>query len=232
MGNAAHRLEAAETPERFFSIGQVLEALNQDFQDLSLSKLRFLEEQGLVTPQRTPAGYRRFTQDDIERLRMILTLQRDHFLPLKVIAELLTEVDAGGDPPIPGSSQRSFSSILRPSRVLRRDELARSTGVTTRFLSEAVSAGLLPAAEVYPQECVGLVRSLSELAERGITPRHLRSIRTAAERDADLALQVAVSRGQKANSPAARESALEIAGLLEVVRGSVTRTAIHTAGSR
>ncbi|WP_125098358.1 transcriptional regulator FtsR [Leucobacter chromiireducens] len=211
------------------SIGQVLSYLAVDFADLSPSKLRFLEEQGLVTPERTKSGYRKFSQAHIERLRLILTLQRDHYLPLKVIAEVLDEMDQGRDPIIPGAARRSASSILSPKRVLSSDELCRSTGASTRFLGEAIAAGLLPAAEVFPHDAVAQLTALLRLAERGITPRHLRSVRVAVEREAELISRAASTRGVKRGTPAGDEEALEFAGYLDTVRSGVLRRAISGA---
>lgn len=210
------------------SIGQVLSRLQGDFGDLTPSKLRFLEEQGLVTPDRTKSGYRKFTQQHIERLRLILTLQREHYLPLKVIAEVLCDIDAGKDPIIPGAAPRSASSVLVPQRVLSSDELCRATGATVRFLGEAIAAGLLPAAEVFPHDSVAELAALLKLAERGITPRHLRSLRVAAERDAELVAHAVSTRGVKTGTPAGVEDSLEIAAHLDTVRSGVLRRRVAT----
>nr|WP_234037134.1 MerR family transcriptional regulator [Leucobacter sp. L43] len=203
--------------------------LQDDFADLTPSKLRFLEEQGLVTPERTKSGYRKFSQAHIERLRLILTLQRDHYLPLKVIAEVLEELDAGRDPIIPGAAPRSASSILAPKRVLSSEELRRLTGASPRFIGEAIAAGLLPAAEVFPHDAVAQVTALLKLSEQGITPRHLRPLRVAAEREAELIGHAVSTRGVKAASPAAMEGALEIADHLDTVRAGVLRRRIGNA---
>ena len=209
------------------SIGQVLERLQGEFGDLTPSKLRFLEEQGLVTPERTKSGYRKFSQAHVERLRLILTLQRDHYLPLKVIAEVLAELDSGNDPVIPGAALRSASSILSPHRLLSREELQRLTGASSRLLGEAIATGLLPAADVYPHEAVAEVTALRRLAEQGITPRHLRALRIAAERDAELLTRAVESRGRRSDSPSGAEEALELAGLLDVVRAGVLRRLLN-----
>ena len=215
---------AAVQPEAaLFSIGQVLERLQGEFGDLTPSKLRFLEEQGLVPPERTKSGYRKFAQQHIERLRLILTLQREHYLPLKVIAEVLEEIDAGKDPVIPGASNRSASSILTPRRLMSRDELQRVTGASPRFVGEAIAAGLLPATEVFPFECVAELTALLQLSELGLTPRHLRNMRAAAERDAILVEQAVAARGKRSGSPGAVEEALELVDLLEVARRGVLR---------
>lgn len=205
------------------SIGQVLARLQDDFVDLTPSKLRFLEEQGLVSPERTKSGYRKFSQAHIERLRLILTLQRDHYLPLKVIAEVLDEMDQGRDPIIPGATPRSASSVLTPKHVLSSEELRRTTGASPRFLGEAIAAGLLPAAEVFPHDAVAQLTALLKLAERGVTPRHLRAMRVAAERDAELIAHAVSTRGVKRGTPHGSEDSLELAGYLETVRSGVLR---------
>lgn len=214
---------AGASASGLFSIGQVLERLQGEFGDLTPSKLRFLEEQGLVSPHRTKSGYRKFSQEHIERLRLILTLQREHYLPLKVIAEVLDEIDAGRDPVIPGASNRSASSILVPHRLLSRDELQRLTGASSRFLGEAIAAGLMPAAEVFPHEAVAELVALLKLSDHGVTPRHLRNMRAAAERDAELIAQSVESRGARSGSPTATEGALELIELMEIARGGVLR---------
>ncbi len=206
-----------------FSIGQVLDRLQTDFCDLTPSKLRFLEDQGLITPERTKSGYRKFSQAHIERIRIILTLQREHYLPLKVIAEVLEDLDAGRDPVIPGASNRSASAVLTPRRLLSREELQRITGASSRFIGESIAAGLLPAAEVFPYEVVAELSSLMKLAEYGLTPRHLRNMRAAAERDAELVSQAIAARGVRDGSPDANEQALELIEVLETARAGVLR---------
>src|SRR5690606_28828286 len=143
----------------------------------------------------------------IERLRLILTLQRDHYLPLKVISEVLEEIDAGNDPIIPGAAPRSASSVLVPKHVLSGEELRRATGASARFLGESIAAGLLPAAEVFPHDAVAQLTALMKLAERGITPRHLRAVRVAAEREAELVSHAVSTRGVKSGTPAANNDA-------------------------
>lgn len=219
----ASRAARAQGGAGLLSIGQVLERLQADFADLSPSKLRFLEEQGLVTPERTKSGYRKFSQAHVERLRLILTLQREHYFPLKVIAEVLEEMDSGHDPVIPGAAPRSASSILTPRRLLGREELQRLTGASARFIGEAIASGLLPAAEVFPYETVAELTALLRLAEQGITPRHLRAVRVAAEREAELVSQAVEARGSRPGSPQSGEAGLELAALIETVRGGVLR---------
>lgn len=217
---------ARSSAPALLSIGQVLERLQGDFADLTPSKLRFLEEQGLVTPERSKSGYRKFSQAHIERLRLILTLQRDHYLPLKVIAEVLDEIDVGGDPVIPGAAQLNASTLFSPRPVLSGEELCRTTGSNPRFLGEAIAAGLLPAAEVFPREAVAQLTALLRLAEKGVTPRHLRALRLAAEREAELIAHAVTTRGVKEGTPKSSEQSLELAGYLDTVRSGVLRRAI------
>lgn len=224
---AASAAAASSPSPARLSIGQVLDHLHAEFSELTPSKLRFLEEQGLITPERTASGYRKFSQSHIERLRMILTLQKDHFLPLKVIAEILEEVDQGRDPVIPGSAQRQFSSILTPQRVLEREELLRVTGVSSSFLNEAISAGLIPASDVFPHETTMQVRALAELSERGLSPRHLRQLRASAERETELLKQATAARGSSAGTQGAVEDALNLAELMDTVRTGVIRSRIQ-----
>lgn len=205
------------------SIGQVLAELKEEFADLSPSKLRFLEDQGLVQPERTKSGYRKFSRDHLERLRLILRLQRDHYLPLKRIAEFLADYDAGLDPVIPGTVGRTTATMLSQKQVLSSDELCRLANTNSKFLGEAIAAGLLPAAEVFAADTVGQLAALVKLAQAGLTPRHLRSVRIAAEREAEMLAQAAASRGEKLGSPGALDGSLELVEYLELVRSGVLR---------
>lgn len=230
--NTAHIQPAdSSAPESLLAIGQVLNRLTAEFPDLTPSKLRFLEDQGLISPARTKSGYRKFSQAHLERLRMILTLQRDHYLPLKVIANFLAEVDAGGDPVIPGATQqRSASSILTPHAVLTRAELLKQSGANTKLLSEAISAGLVPAAEIFTHDTLDSVTALVALASRGISPNHLRGMRPLIDRDIEFIERVAPitsAHDDGAKQAQVVENRLEIADLLATVRGSVVRTQLQ-----
>jgi DNA-binding transcriptional MerR regulator len=211
------------------SIGQVLARLTSDFPDLTPSKLRFLEERELIAPARTESGYRKFSAADVERLRFILTMQRDHYLPLKVIRDYLVELDAGREPELPGGTTLSGPSILSTERKFKRDELVREAGATTQLLGDAVSSSLLAASEVYGDDALTVLKSLVELQKSGIEPRHLRGFRAAAERELGLieSALIPVARRKDASSRAkAGELAREIAGQLEIVRSSLIRSAL------
>ncbi|MFO7689892.1 MAG: MerR family transcriptional regulator [Cryobacterium sp.] len=210
------------------SIGQVLSRLTPQFPDLTPSKLRFLEEQGLVSPARTESGYRKFSTADLERLRLVLSMQRDHYLPLKVIRAYLADLDAGRSPTMPGGATPGLS-MLSTVRRLTREELLRETGASTALLHEAVSSSIIVPAEHYGDNVLQVLRALVELQKTGIEPRHLRGFRGAAERELGLIESALVpqSRRKDASSRAqASEMAVEIAGQLEVVRSSLIRSAL------
>lgn len=211
------------------SIGQVLAKLTADFPELSPSKLRFLEERQLITPSRTESGYRKFSGPDLERLKFILTMQRDHYLPLKVIKGYLDELDAGGQPEMPGGSTYTSPSMLSGERRLSRDELVQGAGASPQLLNDAVSSSLIAASDLFGDEALTVLRSLVELQRSGIEPRHLRGFRTAADRELGLieSALIPVARRKDASSRAkAAELAREIAGQLEIVRGSLIRSAL------
>ena len=230
----ARSADVQRVPQRgLLSIGQVLARLTPDFPDVSPSKLRFLEEQHLVTPARTESGYRKFSPSDLERLRLILTLQRDQYLPLKVIRKYLSELDSGMNPPMPGASIGTstgpVSTILGRERRLLRDELLRESGATPALLQEAVSAALVAPGDVFGVEALTVLKALVELQRSGIEPRHLRGYRAAAERELGL-IEGALSGVSRRNEPSSRaraaDQAREIAGQLDVVRSSVLRSSL------
>ena len=211
------------------SIGQVLARLNPEFPDLSPSKLRFLEERQLITPSRTESGYRKFSPADVERLRLVLSMQRDYYLPLKVIRSYLDELDAGREPVLPGGVTVASPSMLPTERRLTRDELIREAGANAMLLQDAVSASLIVPADHYGEELLMVLKSLVELQRSGIEPRHLRGFRAAAERELGLieSALIPIARRKDASSRAkAQELAREIAGQLEVVRSSLIRSAL------
>ncbi|MBI5161934.1 MAG: MerR family transcriptional regulator [Micrococcales bacterium] len=211
------------------SIGQVLARLSPEFPDLSPSKLRFLEERRLISPARTGSGYRKFSVADLERLRLVLAMQRDHYLPLKVIRSYLDDLDAGREPVLPGGQQVTAPSMLPVDRRLTREELIKEAGATSLLLQDAISASLIVAGDHYGDEALAVLRSLVELQRSGIEPRHLRGFRAAAERELGLieSALIPVSRRKDASSRAkAAELAREIAGQLEVVRSSLIRSAL------
>ena len=188
-------------------ISDVLAALRIEFPAVTNSKLRFLEEQGLVEPVRTPSGYRQYSPADIERLRYVLRQQRDRYLPLRVIGEQLDSLDAGADE---GTSPRAQLATddgveLRPAPASRFTvaTLAHEASVPVSLVEELVAAGVLrpgPSGhfDLWARDVVMLA---SSLGEHGIAARHLRTFRAAAERQVDLVEQaVAPWKGQKSAS--------------------------------
>lgn len=216
------------------SIGQVLHRLVNEYPELAPSKIRFLEEQGLVRPARTPSGYRKFSEDDVERIRTILALQRDHYLPLKVIGEYLEALDRGETPPMPGATApapapvANGTSMLGSGGELSRDELQRRSGAPKELLEQAMAAGLLRRAQQYTECDVVLLSSLVELDRRGIGPRHLRPFRAAAQHEAGLIEQAvsASSRSKSAGRARAEREADELAQHLESVRRALVRSTL------
>jgi DNA-binding transcriptional MerR regulator len=211
------------------SIGQVLSRLAEDFPELSPSKLRFLEDRGLIQPARTASGYRSFAPTDIERIKLVLLMQRDHYLPLKVIRRYLADLDAGKNPAWPGTAQGGGPSMLGTERRYSRDELLAESGGSAELLNDAVSAGLLPAAEIYGEDEAAAMKALTDLASTGIEPRHLRAMRIAAEREIELignALLPMRRRADGASRARADLRAVELAGQLEVVRARLVKAAL------
>lgn len=208
------------------SIGQVLARLSPEFPSLTSSKLRFLEVQGIVTPMRTESGYRKFSSDDLDRLRLALTLQRDHYLPLSVIREYLEDVDAGRNPATPNSVPPP--SIVPAPRRYRRDELLAASGAAPQLLNDAISTGVL-GADAYTDQSVALLRALVALDRHGIEPRHLRALRQGAQRDVALiesALAPLLRRTDSSSRGRAGEIAPELAQRLEEVRAIFVTAAL------
>lgn len=211
------------------SIGQVLARLTPDFPDLTPSKLRFLEERGLVAPARTASGYRKFCTEDLDRLRIVLTMQRDHYLPLKVIKTYLADLDAGRSPLMPGGGSPTVPTMLSTGRRFKKADLVREAGASPMLLQDAISAAVIAPSEVYGEDSLAVLKALVELQRCGIEPRHLRGFRAAAERELGLieSALMPVSRRKDASSRAqALELAREIAAQLEVVRSSLIRSAL------
>ncbi|MFT3798756.1 MerR family transcriptional regulator [Microbacterium sp.] len=206
----------------YLSIGQVLARLTPEFPELSASKLRYLEVQGLVTPMRTEAGYRKFSPVDVARLRTALTLQRDHDFKLARIREYLDAHSDDADIALP-------PSILHAPRRYRRDELLSTAGAPAALLNDAVTAGLVVAADTFDERAVTLLRALVALDAHGIQPRHLRTMRVAAEREAALvesALAPLLRRTDAAARARAAELAPELIHRIDDVRAVVVQATI------
>ena len=229
----------------YLSIGEVLTKLRGDFPDITVSKIRFLESEGLIDPQRTPSGYRKFTGTDLERLRYVLLAQRDQYLPLRVIKENLDALDRGLEPApsggvaAPRPSLATIDGDFAPSAFgdssemrLSREELLKASGLTESALVELESFGLItPRGRHYDGDALAVGKAVTEMNSFGIEPRHLRSFKSAADREIGLIEQVItpLTRQKSAESKArAQEVQKEIASLsirlhAALVRGGLNR---------
>lgn len=190
-----------EEPERWpfgvprtptMSIGSALSVLQQEFPAVTISKIRFLEDQEIVRPHRTPSGYRTYSQADIERLRFALAAQRDSYLPWAKIRERLAELDEGtAGVPAPGArvvtEDGELAAAVTRSR-LTPAQLAEAAGAGEELVVELTEVGLVTtdAGGKYPAGAVEVVRAVVELSEHGVQARHLRALRSAADRQIDL----------------------------------------------
>jgi DNA-binding transcriptional MerR regulator len=181
------------------SIGQVLQSLKPEFPDVSISKLRFLEAEGLVAPERTPSGYRIFAAADVDRIRYILTAQRDFYYPLRVIKQHLDAVSRGLEPPAaPGQHPRipepapatsTSQDGNRPPLQISRSELLEHSGLTDEQLDQLISYGLVKTqagTTYFGGDDMLVASTVAKLAAYGLEPRHLRAVKTAADREVGL----------------------------------------------
>jgi DNA-binding transcriptional MerR regulator len=229
----------------YLSIGEVLGKLRGDFPDITISKIRFLESEGLIDPQRTPSGYRKFTPVDLERLRYVLAAQRDQYLPLRVIKENLDALDRGLEPATtPGSVAAprlaSVDGELAPSHFatesdlrLSREELLESANLASEQLVELESFGLITIrGRYYDADALSVARTVSAIAAFGIEPRHLRSFKSAADREIGLVEQVITPLLRQKSSDAkarAEEVANELASLSVKLHAALVRAGLHRA---
>lgn len=205
------------------SIGEVINHLRDEFPDVSVSKIRFLESQGLVDPHRTSSGYRQFGDDEIARIRFILQQQRDHFLPLKVIKSKLTLWERGED--------SAAQDVPRPRRdnggePLTREDLIKRSSLTDAQLDSLIDAKILvPIADstVFPPQAGVIAAEARRLMDLGLEARHLRSVKLSVEKEAELIRQL-VQPLTRAKNAEAQEQARD---LLAVSNDSVQ--AMHRA---
>ncbi|WP_336856073.1 MerR family transcriptional regulator [Sinomonas albida] len=235
----AHPERRGSTP---LNIGEVLAALAEDFPSMTASKIRFLEEKGLISPQRTPAGYRQYGEGDVERLRFILALQRDQYLPLKVIKDYLDAIDRGERPEnLPGGltlSPRAVSEDVAAelrttrSRLLSEEQLRAESGASATLIDALRSYGLVaPEDGRYDEHALQVARACVQLESHGIEPRHLGPFRSAAEREFGLverAVAPIASRRDEASRARTAETAREISDLCL----SLHRALVHGRISR
>lgn len=221
------------------SIGTVLSQLRDEFPEVTISKIRFLEAEGLVEPRRTPSGYRKFSPEDVERLAQVLRMQRDHYLPLKVIREHLDAIGRGEQVQLPAQGPQrellegaweSDSERVTAARV-GRSELLAAAEVSEAELDEWESYGLLARDEDggYDAESVTVARLVADLGRFGLEPRHLRAMKAAADREAGLVEQV-VAPLRRHRNPQTRAHAeattKELAALSVRLHAALVQTAL------
>ncbi|MBO2460820.1 transcriptional regulator FtsR [Actinomadura violacea] len=204
------------------TIGDVLGLLRTEFPDITISKIRFLETEGLVEPERTPAGYRKFGQADVERLRFVLTAQRDHYMPLRVIRQHLEARDRGeavpplgarpdGPPRRPRTLVAAGADAPDPAVRLTRRQLLDGAGIGEDLLGDLEEYGLVRRnGGHYDGEALTVARAAAALGEHGFEVRHLRAAKAAADRQAGLIEQM-VAPQLRRRSPGAHEQAAETA---------------------
>lgn len=207
------------------SIGEVINELRDEFPDVSVSKIRFLESQGLIDPRRSDSGYRQFDQRDLARLRFILQQQRDHFLPLKVIKSKLTLWERGED--VESKTERDSSNLEgRDGEPLSREEVLDRSGLSESQLEALLDAGVLKTiadSPVFPSEAGIAALEAKRLMDQGLEARHLRAVRLSVDREADLLINL-VAPLMRANNAEAWARAKD---LLDSNSGSVQ--AMHRA---
>jgi MerR-like DNA binding protein len=207
-------------PRKALTIGAVCKILQGEFDDISISKIRYLEDQKLLSPRRTPGGYRLYSQSDVERLRTILRLQRDEFLPLRVIRQ---ELAAGGDLDFSGSGsgdRRPTGGTVRrailvntSNAYLGLDELIEETGARAELIAELENFGIVEPAKrdgktVYDETDREIVRAANELSRVGVGARNLRVFRSSADRESNL-LEALLGPSLRSRNPERRKEALE-----------------------
>jgi DNA-binding transcriptional MerR regulator len=215
---------SASRPRKALTIGAVAKILGQEFDDISISKIRYLEDQKLLTPRRTQGGYRLYSQADVERLRAILRMQRDEFLPLRVIRQELATGDfTGSRRGSDAAATRRAASVEAPVSTLTMEELLDDAGVSESLLRELQEFGIVQPDRrdgrmVYDETDVEIVRAAAELSRFGVAGRNLRVFRTSADREAAL-LQQIVGPALRSRSQARRKEAIENLESLAAVCG-------------
>jgi DNA-binding transcriptional MerR regulator len=218
---------SAQPARAYYGIGEVLAQLSAEFPDVRISKIRFLESEGLIEPARSPSGYRRFSRHDVQRLRYILTAQRDHYLPLRVIKERLDSPDGAAELASPAGSAAGGT-------LLSRGELLQVAGLDAKRLDELEEFGLVRRrGRQYGQDALAVARLVAELGAFGVQARHLRAVKAAAERETSLIEQV-VAPLLRQRSPGATEragqTAREIAALSIRLHAALVEAELGEAG--
>jgi DNA-binding transcriptional MerR regulator len=251
---------AAEGGRSGLSIGQVLQALKSEFPEISISKLRFLEAEGLIAPHRSPSGYRKFSPTDVDRIRYILTAQRDHYYPLRVIREHLDALARGLEPPavaggLPrvampaedplrtdpavarrtgdgAASAASGTANHRPPLRISRAELLANSALDDLELDQLISFGLIapqPGSDYFGGHALTVATTVAKLSAHGLEPRHLRAVKTSADREIGLIEHVVSPlRRQRGADAATRlnDAVSELAELCLTLHAALLRAAV------
>ena len=219
---------SAQPARAYLGIGEVIAQLQDEFPDISVSKIRFLESEGLIHPARSPSKYRKFDASDVERLRYILTAQRDEYLPLRVIKERLLprSADSGTGPSVGGAGQGS--------RPLSRRDLIAAAGIDEKQLAELETFGLIRrVGRAYGQDALQVASAAAVLGRYGVEARHLRAVRAAVDREISFIEQV-VAPTLRQRNPEAKEqagrTAREIAGVTMRLHEALIEAALAEAG--
>jgi DNA-binding transcriptional MerR regulator len=237
VGSEGSSARAVDPSQAFMSIGEVLAHLRAEFPDTTISKLRFLESEGLVEPERTPSGYRKYSWDDVSRLTYILTAQRDHYLPLRVIREHLSGGAGVSRPPLVAVDQLPVVQEPEADRAdvrLSRAELTAAAGISDEQLLDLEQYGLLGARSggYYDTDALEIARVVGQLAAYGLQARHLRGYRTAADREIGLFEQVVapVARQRSPEAQArAQETVRELAALSLRLHAALVQAGLRNA---
>lgn len=220
---------SAQPARAYYGIGEVLAQLSGEFPDVRISKIRFLESEGLIEPARSPSGYRRFSRHDVQRLRYILTAQRDHYLPLRVIKEKLDATDGPGELGLPAAGGSGAGGSM-----LNRSELLEAAGIDGKRLDELEEFGLVRRrGRQYGPEALGVARLVAELGKFGVQARHLRAVKAAAERETSLIEQVVAPVLRQRSAGAAEragQTARDIAALSMRLHAALVEAELADAG--
>lgn len=218
------------------SIGEVLSVLKREFPDVTISKIRFLEAEGLVTPERTASGYRRFGQRDVEQLRAVLRLQRDQYLPLKVIREQIAEGSAESEPvTVAGTGTNPADFRPGAGRVrLTRTELAEECGLDESYVRELEGIDLVWATPTghYDEDALAIASVVSRLAAFGVEARHLKLFRRNAERELGLIDQMVTPYKNTRDRTREQETVRELAALVVQLHASILRAELVRSSNR
>ena len=225
----------------YLTIGEVVQRLEPAYPDLSISKVRFLEEEGLICPERTPGGYRKFATSDVSRIEMILRLQRDHFFPLAVIREKLADVDRGR---IPAELQKGPAAIAPPlpatdpsSASMRVEDAPQALGIPVSFIDELAEFGIVSLADgehgrEIDRADVAALHAAWDLRKFGVEPRHLRMYEMFAEREAALFSQILMPAFKHKTAESKHkltETLTQLGELTDELKGRLLRRALGKA---